>query len=472
VLVGVDGVTAAVVVVDDKERLVAHVETTEVAGDGPERSRDAELGSELRRQAADFLPPLWRPAAYGLHRSLPLTPNGKLDRQAAAGLPVTETPVSAATADRLADEASDPRHREMAALFGEVLGRTSFDIDDSFFEFGGHSLTAIELLLAIEEHFGVRVPVPVLYQGQTPRALLAHVIEQTENAAQDPAGANAGSPLTAARQAFLVPIQPKGSKPPIFAIHVLGIDSIYFRPLAGHLGPDQPLYGLGQPTRDADLRTDGPTSVNDVAAAYVAEINAAVPGGPIIVTAISLGGTVAFETAQQLRAAGRDVALLALFDAAGPAAQAAMEDLGLTGRMGTHLRALREDPIDYVAGRTAYQIKKLHRMAELAESKARTRFGLEPSHRLDVRRFIEANIQSQLNYEFQPYHGPMVVYKAEEDPFTAHFLDIQLGWTPVAAGGITIRAVGGDHLSMVAEPNVARLARLLEADIASHLNRT
>jgi amino acid adenylation domain-containing protein len=463
VLTGVDQVNTAVVVVDDSGRLVAHVETGAAA-----LARPDVLEAELRAAATSSLPPLWRPVAYGIHRDLPLTPNGKLDRQGAATLAVFESGASAPSTTE-AGAGVGERHREMAALFAETLARPSFGVDESFFDFGGHSLTAIELLLAVEERFGVRVPVPVLYRGRTPRALLDHIDRHGDPATASTSAGSTGSIPAADRHAFLVPIQPNGDRPPIFAIHVLGIDSILFRPLAARLGDDQPLFGLGQPTRDSDLRTDGPTSVHDVAAAYVAEINESAPDGPIIVTAISLGGTVAFETAQQLRAGGRDVALLALFDAAGPEAPAAMDELGASGRLGTHLRALRDDPIDYVVGRAAYQMKKVHRVAELAETRLRARLGLGPSHRLDVRRFIEANIRSQKTYEFRPYDGPMAVYKAEDDPFTGHLLDIQLGWGPVAHGGITVRLVGGDHLTMVAEPQVGLLAEFLAADIAAAL---
>ncbi len=462
VLASTPGVESVVVVVNERRQLVAHA--TPVPG-APLDHTAATLAASMASTAETQLPPLWRPALYGVHDTLPVTANGKTDRDAAGDLPVSNWAGASATsaADRLDD---DPRLAEMSSIFAEVLGQPRFGPDQAFSESGGHSLLAIELLLAVEKQFGSTIPVPVLYRDQTPRALLEH-LDRLQST--DSAPSVASTAESRVGQAFLVPIQPRGTKPPIFAIHVLGIDSIYFRPLAARLGPDQPLYGLGQPTADANLRTDGPTAVADVAAAYVREINLAHPDGPIIVTAISLGGTVAFETAQQLRASGRDVALLALFDAAGPAAQASMEDLGVSGRIETHLNALREDPVDYVVGRAAYNLKKLRRWSELAETKAKARLGMAPGHRLDVRRFIEANIQSQLNYEFEPYDAPMVVYKAAEDPFTGHFLDIQLGWTPVADGGLTVRVVEGDHLTMVAEPHVEELARLLRQDIADHL---
>ncbi len=454
VLAGVPGVRTAVVTVSAGLRLAAWV-----AADG-----GLEPESALRDTAADALPPLWRPTVYRFRAELPQTANGKIDRSAVAELEASieaagssERPITAG------DEVGSDREQAMARIFAEALAQPTFGLDESFFDHGGHSLTAIELLLAIEEEFGIRAPVSALYRSPTPRGLLG-MLDAADG------GVDTAPTDGVSDWAFLVPIQPNGSRAPMFAIHVLGIDCAYFRPLSARLGDDQPMYGLGQPTHDAELRTEGPTSVAGIAAAYVAEINRVRPDGPIILTAISLGGVVAFETAQQLLAAGRDVALLALFDAAGPAAVQMQAELGLRGRLATHLNALKEDPRDYIAGRAAYNLKKLRRVAELSETEVRRRLGLDPNHRLEVRRFIEENIQSQLHYEYRSYPAPMVVYKAADDPFTGHFLDIDLGWRPVADGGLIIRVVEGDHLTMVAEPHVERLAELLQVDIDDALD--
>ncbi|MDH4278291.1 MAG: AMP-binding protein, partial [Acidimicrobiia bacterium] len=459
VLAAVPGVQAVVVTASAGRRLAAWV-AVDVGTESMGAPSDGTVPeSDLRDVAAAALPPLWRPSAYRLRADLPQTANGKVDRQAVAEFEASlETEGPTGRSPMGDGAAATEAERAMVRLFAEALGHAEFGLDDSFFDHGGHSLTAIELLLAIEEEFGRRIPVSALYRSQTPRGLVAVIEAADPNDDQAvPDGLDAG--------AFLVPIQPNGTRVPVFAIHVLGIDCAYFRPLSARLGDDQPMYGLGQPTHDADLRTEGPTSVAGIAAEYVAEINRVRPDGPLILIAISLGGVVAFETAQQLIAAGRDVALLALFDAAGPAAVQMQAELGLKGRLATHVNALRDDPRDYVVGRAAYNLKKLRRAAELGEAELRRRFGLDPSHRLEVRRFIEDNIQSQLRYEYRPYPGPMAVYKAAEDPFTGHFLEIDLGWRPVADGGLTIRVVEGDHLTMVAEPHVGRLADLLRVDV-------
>ncbi len=474
-LSGVDGVRAVIVTSLGRGRrpldlLVAHVEVEPDAGDG-----DQEVLSALQDAAKAYLPPLLRPGHYEIHRAdepLPRTPNGKLDRAAAAKLAVTEfrLPPGPDLGSTPAGDMGNPwaeLESKLAVLFAATLGRDRLAVTESFFDFGGHSLLAVDLMLAIEEETGRRVPVSELYRAPTPQLLAAEIARSGGDG--DAATAQAGDrPERDARgHTFLVPIQPDGSRPPIFGIHVLGVNSAYFRPLSSHLGTDQPVLGLGQPNLDRDLQLDGPTSVADVAAGYVAEINRIRPDGPVVIAAISLGGVVAYETAQQLVAIGRDVPLMALFDAVGP--DVADHTLTRRQQLGIHARALKAEPREYVSGRLAYQGQKVKRVAELAEARLRQRYGRESTHRLEVRRFIEANIQSQFNYEYQPYSNPMVVYKAADDPFTAHFLELDMGWRSVAHGGLTIKVVSGDHISMVAEPNVGLLARYLREDIDAHL---
>ena len=82
--------------------------------------------------------------------------------------------------------------------------------------------------------------------------------------------------------------------------------------LARHLGADQPFYGL----QSAGLDGSRPphTRVEDMAAHYIKEMRELQPEGPYFIGGRSLGGMVAFEMAQQLKAQGQAIGLLALLD--------------------------------------------------------------------------------------------------------------------------------------------------------------
>ncbi|MCX4679849.1 amino acid adenylation domain-containing protein [Streptomyces sp. NBC_01433] len=92
-----------------------------------------------RARVADTLPDHMVPSAVVvLDGSLPLTPNGKLDRRA--------LPEPRWTAMSGADAPTTPAETVLAALFADVLGQPSVGVHDSFFELGGDSIVAIQLV--------------------------------------------------------------------------------------------------------------------------------------------------------------------------------------------------------------------------------------------------------------------------------------------------------------------------------------
>lgn len=275
------------------------------------------------------------------------------------------------------------------------------------------------------------------------------------------AAARAIAPTTPASQyRFVVPIQPGGSKPPIFGIHVLGPNAGLYRPLAAALGPDQPLFGLGLAMPD---ESPGMGEIPAIAERYTSELERIAPDGPVVLAAASLGGVVAYEMALQLRQLGREVALLALFDAAGPTASDYR--LARTEWLRAHLRGMWHDPGRYVEQRREGARVRLSRLKEIAALRLFPRLGIPIPNESRIRAFIEANQQAQSNYRFEPYDGPMIVYKAGDELFTAYLGELGMGWKHLATGPFAVTTVPGGHLTMLAPPHVATLASVLRQDI-------
>lgn len=109
--------------------------------------------------------------------------------------------------------------------------------------------------------------------------------------------------------ASIVPIKPEGCRPPIFAVSGHGGDVFYFLPLARHLHVEQPVIGVQPPGLNG---TEPLTSVEALARYEIEQIRRYRPHGPYLIAGHCAGGTLAFEVAQQLVAAGQEVALLAL----------------------------------------------------------------------------------------------------------------------------------------------------------------
>src|SRR6202046_1048263 len=95
-------------------------------------------------------------------------------------------------------------------------------------------------------------------------------------------------------------------------MHGAGGNVLIYRELSKLLGDDQPFYGLQ--AQGLDGSAPPLTKIEDMAALYVKEIRRERPAGPYLLGGYCLGGTIAYEVAQQLRAQGQEVTLLALFD--------------------------------------------------------------------------------------------------------------------------------------------------------------
>ena len=141
-------------------------------GASPDGLREALL--DLLRER---LPPYMRPASFSFLAALPLTPNGKVDRRA---LPRPQRSAAGFAPPR------DATEQGLAAIWSEVLGGGLVGVYDNFFDLGGRSLLAIEILGRVRDAFGVELPPRILFESPTVAELAAAVRT---------AGAREGPPL-------------------------------------------------------------------------------------------------------------------------------------------------------------------------------------------------------------------------------------------------------------------------------------
>ena len=256
----------------------------------------------------------------------------------------------------------------------------------------------------------------------------------------------------------LVPIQPDGSRPPIYGVHGLGVNLAFYRPLAQRLGPDQPVFGLW---RLPDARRGGidDESAADLATGYADEVERHRPDGPLVLAAVSSASVVAVELAQQLIERGRHVALLVLFDAIGP--DRGQVGPGVAERVLVHARRLARHPADWAEGVARKLRVRIRRRADIAQVVARRALRVPLGDRLTRRAIIEANVARERSYHHRPYPGRVLVLKAGNDPYARTRARSGMGWRRIVTGRLDVEVVPGSHLSMLAEPQVAHLAERL-----------
>jgi natural product biosynthesis luciferase-like monooxygenase protein/FkbM family methyltransferase len=129
----------------------------------------AEIQNYLRRS----LPTHFMPSAFMILDALPLTPNGKIDRKS---LPLPGPQHARPAVEFIAPRTST--ESELAALWSEILGNNHFGIHDNFFDSGGHSLTATQLVTRIRRNFAVELSLRDFIKYPT-IAGLAELIEES-----------------------------------------------------------------------------------------------------------------------------------------------------------------------------------------------------------------------------------------------------------------------------------------------------
>lgn len=433
VLEGLEDVGQAVVSALDlgtpTARLVAWIRPA-VAGD----PLDAKL---LETTVAGLLPPQMRPRIVPV-TDWPMRPGGKID---IARLPRPEDhdPVEADHG------ATDETTRQIAALFAELLRVPAVAPGTSFFELGGHSLLLIRLIGRIEATFGRRLSVAEVHANPTPRGVASLL------ASEGDAGQNLDH--------CIVEIQPHGTLPPIYGVHVLGVNGNYYRPLSRALGPDQPIFGLTVGLLDEFT----PTGVAETAELYHQIIEKHQPCGPLSLVAVSLGSYVALELAQRLIADGRDVTMLAIMDAEGPGGRPRILRVA---RIKAHVRRLLQHPGAYIRAQTAHKLAEARHWVEKLKLVLSGRMGRPRAPTSSIEGFVAANELAVQAYRPRPYPRRLTIVRATDSIFDSdEAIASGLGWAPVAAGGFDLVEIPGDHLTIMEDPSVVELARELRSAI-------
>jgi oxalate---CoA ligase len=187
-------------------------------------------------------------------------------------------------------------HTDLLRLWSRLLESTNLSVDDDFFDKGGDSLLASEMMLELERLIGKPIPETLLFETSTIRTL-AERLTQTQELQLKPAvkiGAVSSS-----------------ETPLLFFHGDWTAGGFYVQHLARKLGPELPVIAIaphgmhGQPL---------PQSIEAMAADRLPAIMEAQPKGPYRLGGHCVGATVAFETARLLMASGHHVELVAMVE--------------------------------------------------------------------------------------------------------------------------------------------------------------
>ncbi|WP_225895366.1 non-ribosomal peptide synthetase [Dendronalium phyllosphericum] len=393
-----------------------------------DRDRAVKI-AQLRRFLQQRLPEYMVPSAFVLLETLPMTPNGKVDRRS--------LPEPAQIRQELEGTFVAPRNEveiQLVKIWQKVLGMQPIGIKDNFFSLGGHSLLAVRLLAQVEKVFKKNLPVSILLQNPT--------IEQLAIILSKSALVKSWS--------YLVPLQPCGSKPPLFLCQGISI----YQPLISYLDPEQPVYGLLSGHEQEKLVKQN--RLEELAFDYIQEIKTLQPEGPYLLGGHSFGGVIAFEMAQQLISQGQKVALLVLLDTFLPGTTKAISS---SERLSFHLNQLLQIGPTYIVKNVIEKLSKSYGSFALKHKFFRIKT-LE--HLVGHAAYYGAVLKYAKHYVPQVYLGRITLFMAREKLVR---VEPELGWTKLVAGELESYEIPGDHFGLLKKPNVQLLAEKLKVAI-------
>jgi amino acid adenylation domain-containing protein len=436
-----------------EKRLVAYV----VA----DRSTPA-LGPELRTFLKQRLPEYSIPSVFVVLDSLPLTPHGKVDRRAlpspSGDRPEVATPYVAP---------KTPNEIELARIWTQVLRLDRIGVHDQFFDVGGHSLLAVQVMSRCNQVFPVKLPLRRIFETPT-IAGLAEALEYTK-----------GGEI---RESLRL-VRPGRSGPTLYLVHDGIGDTRLYDILARHMPEKVRVFAF-------DPHSTGycpilHTRIRDMATFYVAHIRRVQPVGPYFFASLCAGGLIAFEMALQLEAQGEKVGFVALLDTLGPGMQISpwrgyKKMFGRftatlqAGHQGSRLERFRRRATgaarklrNYLVYEVTSRFKKLSNRIKFRVMRAVTDRGRP------VPRFAQGlSVHTVLGYaipEYQPdrlLEGAALLIRATEgegfdEPAAALSADPTLEWASRVKGKIETFDVLGGHSTMLHEPNVRDVAKFL-----------
>ncbi|MFT3807426.1 phosphopantetheine-binding protein [Arenimonas sp.] len=186
--------------------------------------------------------------------------------------------------------AGRPSIETIGSCWAEALKVGSVDPSDNFFDLGGDSITAVELLLALQTRFGLQLDLSVLFEHSTLAEFYAHL---------------GASSRPAPSLKHLSVCRAEGDAPPLFCFAHLAYPP-----------SDRPVYycpgyydQIHSTTEIWDLQ-----AIERIAAECADEVNAVYPEGDLHFSGFCHGSWIALAIAQRLAAQGRRTAYFGLIE--------------------------------------------------------------------------------------------------------------------------------------------------------------
>jgi thioesterase domain-containing protein/acyl carrier protein len=335
-------------------------------------------------------------------------------------------------------EARSDLELQIADIYRRLLGVPRIDIRDEFFDIGGDSFLATQLLAELSNTCVTDLSLADLFENPSVEALAGRVERGGGKLRSSILPLNAGS----------------GDRLVYF---VVGIQ--LYKALANELEDIASCYGVYLPVEETLLKagvTSGEWSAEILASAYCEEIIKHSKGRPLSLIGVSFGGVVAYEIARKLAAEGRKVPLLVMLDSLLPSGTSRNYLRWIQGNLKSFMRHGTKS----IARKIAQRFKNEKPKSVLSEDRGAS------LNMPDQRLIVYANaVQKFEETSMNKSYGGRVLLVRAEDVVKGHGVEVDVfyGWKKNVEGELNVVSVPGDHLGILRPPNVKQTASSIKS---------
>jgi surfactin synthase thioesterase subunit/acyl carrier protein len=175
--------------------------------------------------------------------------------------------------------------KQMKEVWERNLSRSPIELDQDYFEMGGDSLSAVNLLLAIEKQFGIRLKPQVLLESST----ISELVREVESCT------SAAKPRQDVVKTSLVSLQNSGNKTPLILIPGgSGEGFLSYKNFAQSFFPDHPVHAVQSPYAMIEDSADPVASLSTL---FARQIVSLVKDRPFVLFGHCVGGLLAWHVA-------------------------------------------------------------------------------------------------------------------------------------------------------------------------------
>lgn len=419
---------------------------------------------ELRQFAAERLASFKVPHRIRFVDQIPRSELGKPQRwllaqnlPARAGYPPAPHEISVR---RLSYDVDDIFYK-LHEIWARILERNDLTFDEDFFEAGGDSLAAINMLAEVDERFG----------SQTSEAAAAFLDEPTLERLTDLVGKPKLAPpdRNDSAEIRVFPVTAEDSGPCLFCVPSNKEEGLYFRRLATHLRGNINLL-IVRPANT--LHSCALFTYESAGIDMANEVRKVQPEGPYLLGGYCYGGTVAVEAARKLRKDGHDVRVV-LFDTPMPGWPPVLHyGHAWLDKARHQWKEFCGGDSNSVAGRPSLPHKLLWLRGMLGIFVRRCLWSaIVPFRSLLAKVELSPTIAKFLAWTqagFLPLYRPQLIdapilhFLCADEPRIEENIS-RYGWREVAAKGITEQLVALDHPNTLHESNLPSIAQSISA---------